>query len=194
MSAQCADSMSIQRAINACIALRDAVAAADSTAMRASADSLAACDVISFHQLNCCDSIVNEMPSAHLDFMMFADSLASNTRGQRDTHRQRGQSADGSIRTKTCFAKARQSTRYTFRSRGRQELAVVPEAGGRVTLRIHVTNRQGLDQRYDDTRNISQGMSHRRTVFDLPANISNIVELEVLNCTDGDISFVVISN
>lgn len=68
------------------------------------------------------------------------------------------------------------------------------EAGGLVTMRIHVTNSAGLNKRFDDTRDVKKGQPHRQTSFELPTDKKNTVELEVINCSKKDISFVVISN
>ena len=137
----------------------------------------------------------------HLVFnVAFADSLAEG----RDAYEKsdeisrqsttRGQYSDGKVHAKTCFVKAGGSTRYTFASRGYQELAVVAEAGGLVTMKVHVTNRAGLDERYDDTTDVKRGRPQRRTAFTLPTDRSNTVELEIINCGTRDCSFVVISN
>ena len=106
----------------------------------------------------------------------------------------RGQTADGSILTKTCFVKAGKSTKYSFASKGHQELAVVAESGGLVTMKVHVTNSAGLDKRFDDTKYVKKGMPQRKTSFELPTDRRNTVELEVINCGTKDCSFVVISN
>lgn len=106
----------------------------------------------------------------------------------------RGQTPNGSIFTKTGFVKAGRSTRYTFTSKGYQELAVVAEAGGLVTMKIHVTNTAGLDQRYDDTKDVKKGRPQRQAHFTLPKDRANTVELVVVNCGQKDCSFVVISN
>ncbi len=194
------DSLSIQAAFDACIAMRDAVAANDSAAIRQSAQDLKDCNAASFNSLRCKDDSVASL-NGHLVFSeAFADSLAEG----RDIYDQaddmsrstahRGQTADGSILTKTCFVKAGQSTTYTFPSRGHQELAVVAEAGGLVTMKIHVTNTAGLDKRFDDTKYVKKGMPQRKTSFELPTDRRNTVELEVINCGTRDCSFVVISN
>ena len=99
-----------------------------------------------------------------------------------------------SILTKTCFAKAGKSVKYTFPSKNKQILAVVAEAGGRVTMKVHVTNKKGLNKRYDDTTSVKLGLPNRKTTFMLPGDCVNTVELEVVNCSKKDISFVVISN
>lgn len=210
MSAQCDDykcyadtavsTIEIQAVINACIAMRDAVAQDDTAAIRLSSESLRAAKVSTFSSLKCQDDLLYSL-NGHLLFdEVFADSLAEG----RDVYSKaddinrtiplRGQTPDGSILTKTCFVKAGQSTRYTFKSKGHQELAVVAEAGGLVTMKIHVTNNAGLDFRKDDTTFVHQGRPHRKTAFELPNDRVNFVELEIKNCGKKDCSFVVISN
>lgn len=195
------DTMSISAVMEACMAMRDAAATHDVDAIRRASSELRDCRTTPFNQLRCKDDSIASL-SGHLVFdETFADSLASGvdvySRADAMSHRRgpsRGQTADGSILTKTCFVKAKQSTKYTFSSRGLQELAVVAEAGGLVTMRIHVTNRAGLDVRYDDTKMVKRGMPQRSTSFNLPTDRLNTVELEIVNCGNTDCSFVVISN
>ena len=195
------DSLDIQAAIDACIAMRDAVAAGDSAAIRQSAADLKAAGTTGFSSLRCKDDSIASL-NGHLVFHdAFADSIAE---GKTDVYRHaddvtttaahRGQTADGSILTKTCFVGAHKSTKYTFASKGHQELAVVAEAGGLLTMKIHVTNSAGFDRRYDDTKAVKQGMPQRKTTFELPTDRRNTVELEIVNCADVDCTFVVISN
>lgn len=196
------EKLGIQTVIDACIALRDAVATGDTVAIRQSAEDLKAAKTVSFNSLRCKDESVASL-DGHLVFdEAFADSLAA---GNTSVYQQandmnnrssayRGQTADGSYLTKTCMVKAGQSTKYTFSSKGHQELAVVAEAGGLVTMKIRVTNNAGLDRRYDDTKNVKTGLPQRKTSFDLPTNRRNVVELEIINCGNKDCSFVVISN
>ncbi len=194
------ESLSIDATINACIAMRDAVANNDSAAIKQSAKDLKAAGTTSFNSLRCKDDSIASL-NGHLVFdEAFADSIAEgkDVYGKADdltrSTAHRGQTADGSILTKTCFVKAGKSTKYTFASKGHQELAVVAEAGGLVTMKVHVTNSAGLDKRFDDTKNVKKGMPQRKTVFKLPSDRRNTVELEIINCGNKDCSFVVISN
>ena len=196
------EELSIQTVMDACIALRDAVATGDTVAIRQSAEDLKAVKTVSFNSLRCKDESVQSL-DGHLVFdEVFADSLAAGNTSvynqademNKRSSAYRGQTADGSFLTKTCFVKAGQSTKYTFSSKGHQELAVVAEAGGLVTMKIRVTNSAGLDCRYDDTKNVKAGLPQRKTSFDLPTNRRNVVELEIINCGTKDCSFVVISN
>lgn len=194
------DDLAIQSAIDACIAMRDAVAVGDTAAIRQSSEALRDCNTMDFYTLQ---STARTTPSlnGHLVFEeAFADSLAAgkDVYDQADeiirTRTVRGQTSDGSILTKTCFVKAGKSAKYTFSSQGHQELAVVAEAGGLVTMKIHVTNSAGLNFRKNDIKNVKIGLPQRQTSFDLPTNIKNTVELEIINCGKKDCSFVVISN
>lgn len=195
------DSMKIQEVIDACILMRDAVAAGDTVAIRQSAQDLRMAKVTNFNALRCKDDSITSI-NGHLVFdVAFADSLAAgNTSvyGKVDkmihSNAHRGQTTDGSYLTKTCFVKAGKSTMWTFVSKGHQELAVVAEAGGLVTMKIRVTNRAGLDRRFDDTKFVKKGLPQRKVSFELPTDRRNIVELEIINCGKKDCSFVVISN
>lgn len=195
------DSLEIQAVIDACIAMRDAVAAGDSAAIRQSGQGLKSAGVTNFTSLRCKDDSIASL-NGHLVFdEAFADSLASGNSSVYDkaddmnrSTAHRGQTTNGSYLTKTCFVKAGKSTKWSFASKGHQELAVVAEAGGLVTMKIHVTNSAGLDQRFDDTKSVKKGMSQRKTSFELPKDRRNTVELEIVNCGKKDCSFVVISN
>lgn len=199
-SAQSETKDNFQSAFDACVAMSKAAADNDSAALRQSARDLKASNVTTFNSLRCRDDSVGSV-DGHLVFdETFADSLAEGKNVYRNSdsytaaRTNRGQTANGSILTKTCFVKAGRTTRYTFPSKGHQDLAVVAESGGRVTMKIHVTNRSGLDKRFDDTKNVKKGMPHRRASFDLPKDRLNTVTLDVVNCGNKDISFVVISN
>ena len=195
------DSMQIQAVIDACISMRDAVAAGDTAAIRQSGLDLKASGTTSFTSLRCKDDSIASL-NGHLVFdEAFADSLATGNTSvynkADDMNRStvhRGQTADGSYLTKTCFVRAGKSTKWTFASMGHQELAVVAEAGGLVTMKIRVTNSAGLDRRFDDTKSVKVGLPQRKTSFELPSDRRNTVELEVVNCGKKDCSFVVISN
>ena len=125
------DSLSIDAAFNACIAMRDAVANKDSAAIKQSANALKAARTTSFNSLRCKDDSIASL-NGHLVFdESFADSIAegkdvfskADDLNRSTVHR--GQTADGSILTKTCFVRAGKSTKYTFASKGHQELAVL---------------------------------------------------------------------
>ncbi len=188
----------VRKVYEACIAMREASAANDSAAMVRSAQQLKVYGTKDFADLR--GKQEQGSLDGHFVFNEKFAELAAQGKGaylQSDSlnrSQQRGQTADGSIRTKNCLAKAGKSVKYTFPSKNQQILAVVAEAGGRVTMKIHVTNKKGLNKRYDDTSSVKQGMPNRKTSFMLPGDCMSTVELEVVNCSKKDISFVVISN
>ena len=189
----------VQEVYQACIAMRDAASAKDTAAINQSANLLKACQTKEFAALR--SKQEKESLDGHL---IFDEECAKQLAEGKDAYQQsdsicgirteRGQTANGAIKTKTCFAKAGKSVKYTFPSKNKQILAVVAEAGGRVTMKVHVTNKKGLNKRYDDTTSVRLGLPNRKTTFMLPGDCVNTVELKVVNCSKKDISFVVISN
>ena len=194
------DDLDIRAAINAYIAMRDAVAANDSVAIKQSIEYLKSVGTTDFSTLVCEDDAEVSLNGHFVFDEAFADSIAEGKdvyHKSEEMYRsavQRGQTADGSILTKTGIVKAAGSVRYSFASKGHQELAVVAESGGLLTMKIHVTNSAGYDRRFDDTKKVKKGMPYRKVSFELPIDKRNIVELDVVNCGKKDCSFVIISN
>lgn len=193
--------MEIQAVIDACMAMRDAVAAGDSAAISLSAAKLRSARVANFNALRCRDGAEASV-NGHLVFdEAFADSLANGNTTVYDQaddiimyRSNRGQMTNGAYFTRTCFVRAGKSTKWTFNSKGHQEIAVVAEAGGLVTMKISVSNSAGLRRRYDDTKSVRTGLPQRKTSFELPTDRKNRVDLEIVNCGKKDCSFVIISN
>lgn len=194
------DSMNIDVVFEACVAMQESIEKNDTTALVEAAARLENSGVASFTSLRCKDDTIHSLKGHFVFNEAFVASLVagkdsySNADNINRSTTHRGQTTDGSILTKTCFVKAGESTRYTFASRGRQELGIIAEPGGRLYVRVHVTNRSGLDARYNDDKNAVTGTRRYRKAFDLPMSQRNTVELEVINKGDSDTSFVVISN
>lgn len=192
----------IDKAIETCITMSIAAQNNDTTAMHAICDTLKNLKICYFDKLICQDTNHDTISlKGHLVFdnlftekLMEGEDAYKHADSLMDRSKLRGQTSDGSILTKTCLVKAKGHTIYTFPSKGHQELAVVAESGGLVTMQIHVTNNRGLDVRYDDTKDVQQGRQYRKVAFDLPKNVSSIVEVKIINCSDKNISFAVISN
>ena len=106
----------------------------------------------------------------------------------------KGQIQDQFALYRNLALKAKSSLTLSFPSRGYQEIAVIAEPGGLVSLMIHVTNQKGLDEWHISTNNFNTGEPYRKVPLKLPTDIRNIVEINVSNCTDKDISFVLLSN
>ena len=194
------DSMSIDVVFEACAAMQESIENNDTTALKEAAVKFKRSGATSFTSLRCKEDSVRSLNGHFVFNEVFVDSIAagkdaySNADDINRSTTHRGQTSDGSILTKTCFVKAGSSTRYSFASRGRQELGIIAEPGGRIYVRIHVTNKNGLDARYNDDKNAVNGTRRYRKAFNLPMNQRNPVELEVINKGGKDTSFVVISN
>lgn len=192
--------MSIDAVFDACVAMQESIEQNDTAALVGAADRLKNSETTSFTSLRCKDDIIYPLKGHFVFNEVFVDSLTtghdaySNSDSINCTSTCRGQTSDGSIFTKTCLVKVGKSTKYVFTSRGRQELGIIAEPDGRIYVRVHVTNRSGMDVRYNDDKNAVNGVRRYRKAFDLPVNQRNTVELEVINKGRKDTSFVVISN
>lgn len=117
----------------------------------------------------------------------FIERVASHRGGQR--------SDNNTLLIKTWNVKKRETIKYSFASKGHQELAVIAEPDGLISLRIHIKNSGGLDiSYYEEQKDVRKGRQQRIVSFDLPMDRRNTVEMEIINCTNKDINFVVISN
>lgn len=213
---------SIQAAIDACIMLANAAERKDSIALLKAKEAMENCNLSNFGSLRLKRSSLgilgafgsagisglpthiyeNESLDGHLIFnAAFADSLANGKDAYKNadninrslTHR--GQMQTGGILTKTCFVKAKCKSIYSFTSCNRQELAIVAEPGGLITTRVHVVNKtKRINEWHNDTRDVTKGRNSRKMAFTLPHNPKSQVTLEITNCTNNDISVVVISN
>lgn len=191
----------IDAAFNACVSMQESLAKKDNSALKAAAQELAAAQTAPFSSLRCKDDSIASLNGHFVFDGDFAERVASgnddnyaaaDSIARRPNHR--GQTATGAILTKTCLVKVGKSTKYSFVSRGKQELGIVTEPGGRVAVRIHATNRDGLSEWHNDNRNAKKGANRFRTSFNLPNDKPNRVELEVINRGKKNVSFVVISN
>ena len=193
---------SIQAAIDACLLLAESSESNDTVSIRKAKEAMQECNLSDFGSLRSQNRDENESLEGHLVFnVAFADSLANGKDAYKNadninrssTHR--GQMQSGEILTKTCFIKAKGKSVYTFPSHDRQELAVVAEPGGLITTRVHAVNKtKGINEWHNDTVDVAKGRNSRKTSFNLPSRPRSQVTLEITNCTNKDITVVVISN
>lgn len=187
----------VQATINACLALRAAIGAGSNEGLKQANKALKICDVKPFNQLRCREE---KQPSLKRHFVFdheFVDSLIKNRKVYKfaqqyaDRSAQRSTSSSGKVFTKTCMVKGKKSTTYTLTAKGMQYIAVVTEPKGLVTLRIHdKTN----DKWYNDTDDVNVGCPSRIQTLDLPKDKMNLLEIEIINTSKKDISFVIIGN
>lgn len=192
-------SSEMQSAYDACLQLQSAINAGGTAGLRDANQQLKECNPAYFSSLHVVDEELLPSLNGHFVFdYEFVDSLIANRLvyefAERYAERcaERGTSSSkDKVFMKTCMVSANSSTRLTFHSRGHQELAVVAEPGGLITLRVHDTTN---DMWYNDTKKVKKGLPSRALVFDLPTSKRCALEVEVINKSKKDVSFVVISN
>ena len=192
-------SPSTQAVYDACLLMRSAINSGNAPGLRMASAALKKCNPKPFKSLR---PVVRDSLSLNGHFVFdyeFADSLIAGREvykfAQRYADRSilRGVSSkkDLCVLYKTCIVRGNASAAFTFTAKGPQELAVVAEPGGLVTLRIHDKTH---DVWYNDNKKVKDGLPSRFKVLDLPYTERCTIELEVINTSPNDISFVVISN
>lgn len=128
---------------------------------------------------------------------VFIDSLVYGRKvyafAQRYAERRsiRGTSSGGTVFDRTAIVRKQSSMKFSLVTKGRQELAVVTEPGGMVTLHIYDKTH---GKWFNDTQDVKKGKPARCAVLDLPKNERTQLEIEIINVTDKDISFVILGN
>ena len=187
----------VQATIDACLALRAAIGAGSNEGLKQANKALKACGVMPFNQLRCREEKQLSLKGHFVFDHEFVDSLIKSRKVYKfaqqyaDRSAQRSTSSSGKVFAKTCMVKGKKSTTYTLTANGTQYIAVVAEPKGLVTLRIHdKTN----DNWYNDTDDVNVGRPSRIQVPDLPKDKNSLLEIEVINNSKKDVSFVIIGN
>lgn len=186
-----------QAVYEACIRLTKAIGSGSKAGLQAANKAFKACQAKEFAQLEVLDDHPLSLNNHFIFDEVFIDSLIAGRHvyqfAQRyaDSRAVRGFSSSGNIFVATHAVSGNSSASFSFRSKGRQELAVVAEPGGKITLRVHDKTHNTW---YNDTEKVKEGESSRLLVFDLPENEVSVLEVEVINTTSRDISFAIISN
>ena len=188
----------MQTVFDACVQMQSAIKAGNTAVLRTASATLKECKVKDFSSFTPIDENPLSLDGHFVFDYEFADSLIAGREvykfAQRyaDLSTVRGiTSTPDQVYTKTCAIKGKSSAKYTFYSTGTQELAVVAEPGGMVTLRVNDLTHYTW---YNDTKKVKKGQPSRILVFDLPTDKRSKLEVEVINRSKKDISFVVISN
>ena len=125
----------------------------------------------------------------------FADSLIVNKQvykmaqeyAERDAHR--GRTSDGKVCMMNLAVRKGGSATIKFAAKGATHIAVVAEPRAKVTLRIFDKN---TGKYYNDDVKVDRGMPCRTALVPVPDGESHTIEVEVLNRTGRDASFVII--
>ena len=187
----------IKPVFEACKSIREAVASGSSENLQSANQDLKNCNAKELNMMRLKKGEVISLDGHLLFDEVFVDSLIVNrkvfTFAQRYANdragRVRGSGEKNQIYIRTYAVKAKSALTFSFVARGYQELAVVAEPGGAVSLSIYdKTNKIP----YRDTKNVKRGEAHRSFALNLPESKMNQLEIEITNTTDKDISFVVI--
>ena len=124
------------------------------------------------------------------------DSLIENRKvfefAQRYHEKRRGSAriSDAKVLTRNNCVKAKGTAKFRFLSNGRQELVLVTEPNGMVNMKVYDCMNNIW---HNDDDALDTGKPHHVRIFDIPGGNTQI-EVEVINKTDKDVSFVVITN
>lgn len=190
-------SKEMQATLDACLQLRAAIGSGSMTQLKSANKAFKMCNVNEFVSLRCLDKSPLSLNGHFVFDEVFVDSLIVGRDVYKFAQRyaeirgERGASSSGKIFARTCAVKKKSSAKYSFVSRGRQELAIVTEPRGMITLRIYDKTH---DNWYNDTKDVKDGQPSRYMAFDLPTNEKSLLEIEIINTSENDISFVIISN
>lgn len=147
---------------------------------------------ITYYQSSLYQSFLSNI-AQHKDYIWNTDRLGDFIEGIAS--HQGGQTSRKILLTKIGTIAEGMSTKYTFASKGHQGIAVFAEQDGLISLKINITNRGGLNiHYYNQQEDIKEGRQQRIVSFDLPLDRRNLVELEVINCSKKNISFMMICN
>ena len=164
--------------------------------MKSAATELKAAEPRYFSTLKCLDDAKLSLDGHFIFDYEFVDSLVVNKKvySFAQTYAEKGAdryvSNNKKIFMKTCCVGAMSSSRYSFVAQKTQELAVVAEGHGLINLRVYDKTNQIW---YNDDQDMNTGLPSRTRVFDIGRGYA-VLELEIINKTDKDISFVIISN
>lgn len=184
----------------ACMAIRTAIENSRMEELQNAINELSSYTIASFTSLRTIDSDSSVSFNGHFIYNVdFLNAYVNNKNVIKNTQEyvnksiRSGQTTSG-ILMRNGIVKAGKSVRYRFSSRGHQELGIVTEPGGLITTKVHASNSSGYDNWFNDNKDIKKGRPYRIVSFDLAKDKRHTVEIEVINCTNKDVSFVVISN
>lgn len=190
-------SSDVQAVVNACLQMRTALGSGSTTGLRQANKQLKESDAQYFRHLH---ALSEDTLSFDWHFVFdpcFVDSLLANRQVYKFAHRyaerlrQRATSSSGRVFIRNGIAEGKKSVKYSLAARGRQEIVVVTEPKGRVTLRIHDKSRQIW---YNDTVEVTAGRPCRIQIFDLPREKLCTLEIEIINAANRTTSFAIIGN
>lgn len=199
ISAQSQLNTEMQKVFDVCWALRTAISTGNTAGLISANRDFKKCKVKDFFSLRPLESDIVSLNGHFVWDEVFVDSLIDGRNVRKFAQRyaenraQRGTSGTSGDRVyiKSSAVKKKGKAMFTFKSSNHQELVVITEPQGMISLRIYCKKTKKW---YNDDEDVNDGRAYRQQIFDIPEGVNETIEVEVINCSDNDISFVVISN
>lgn len=185
-----------QKLFDACWALRTAISTGNTSSMKSANAAFKACKAGDFSSLRLISPKQTSLNGFFVWDEDFVDELIAGRNVRKfaqkyaESRAVRGASGKGGY-VKTLMVKKNGSTKFSFATRDLEELSVIAEPGGKVTVRIYDTKAKKW---YNDTEDVKRGRDFRTHIIQFPKNVVTTLEVEVINCSKKDISFAVLSN
>ena len=186
----------VREAMDACIAMREAIGSGSTPGISAALEMMKNCDAEPFPLLKGINIESFDVTGHFVFTPQFAKALldgrdvyAYSRRYARIGNNPRGSGRKGVVYMATFGAAAGTSAKYSLRADDQQDIAVVTEPLGMITLRVYDSTH---DKWYNDDSDAVNGKPYRHVSFNLKEP-SNLV-IEVINTSGRDISFVIIGN
>lgn len=185
----------MREVFDACWAMRTAISAGNATSLKSANEDFKRCNVLHFKDLTPEESDIISLNGHFVWNDEFVDSLIKNRKvreyAQKYAELKRQTGKRGAIYVKTYAVKSKGVAKFFFPTTKHQEIAVIAEPRGKISLRM-----QGMRTKNssNDDQDVRRGQEYRIRTFDTPKGVSETIELQVINCSKRDISFVVICN
>lgn len=181
----------MQKALDACIALRNAAGIGSEVALEAAIKDFVEAGI---RECTYLDFVEGNKVSLNGHFVFsrrFVEDLLHGRNVYRFAQQQYGEEnrhiayGTENILCQTIAIAEKSSAIYRMATKGKIEFAAISEAKGLVTLRIHdVTNNRW----YNDSVDEKNGRLERTLQIDLPTESNTILEIEVINTSKRSIS------
>lgn len=185
-----------QKLYDACWALRTAISSGNMSSLKSANAAFKACNAGDFSSLRIVSPKTTSLDGYFVWDEDFVDELIAGrdvrqfAQKYADNRAVRGTGTNG-LFMKTLVVAKKSSLKFTFPSRGLEELSVISEPGGKLTLRIYDKKSKKW---YNDTEDVKRGRAARTKIIKLPQDVVSTLEVEVINCGNKNVSFVVLSN
>lgn len=184
-----------QKLFDACWALRTAISSGNTSSLKSANAAFKACKAGDFSSLKLISPKQTSLNGFFVWDEDFVDELIAGRNVRKFAQKYAESRAVRGSRSKVCIktlmVKKKSSTKFSFDTRNLEELSIIAEPGGKLTVRIYDTKAKKW---YNDTEDVKRGREFRTHIVQLPKNVVTTWEVEVINCSKKDISFAVLSN